>query len=52
MAGKKMTPAKWEKTAADKKMDAKPGAPKEGSAADRKSDMAGIKKANAKMKGK
>jgi hypothetical protein len=35
--------AKFEKSAADKKMDAKKGAPKEGSKADMKADKAGMK---------
>jgi hypothetical protein len=35
--------AKFEKSAADKKMDGKKGAPKEGSKADMKADKAGAK---------
>lgn len=40
----------WEKSPPDKKMDSKPGAPKEGSKADMKTDMAGAKRMAAKMK--
>ena len=36
--------AKFEKSAADKKMDGKKGAPKEGSKADMKMDMAAMSK--------
>lgn len=42
---KKMSMAQWEKSAADKKMDAKKGI-KEGSAKDKKLDKAGLAKVN------
>lgn len=55
----KMTMDRWEKTAADKRMD-KAGAKKagksmkayEGSAADMKAERAAVKKANAKKRGR